>query len=172
MNGLPPCAGKWFLFDSIDINDHKEAAAICDTCPMVKACEQRRLDDIANGGQPVGTWAGTLTRPMSWRAREVRLPIHPDVEDAMFTDEEARAAEVAYRQGARDDRACIGHRVYSRRTTMSRTERNATAAEAMLAGGLTIREAARELGITHAALDKALERTRRARRERGEQVAS
>lgn len=169
---IPPCAGKWLLFDSVDIRDHREAAAICETCPMVDACEQVRLDDIANGGQPVGTWAGTLTRPKSWRKKEIRLPEHADIEDTMFTDEEARVAELAYRAGARDDRACIGHRVYTRRTATSLTERTALAAEPMLAAGLTIREAARELGVTHAALDKALERTRRARRQRAQRVAS
>lgn len=59
-----PCAGQWELFDSVELEDHIRARAICDKCPLIDACrarlsEARKL--AARCGPdtgPVGTWAG------------------------------------------------------------------------------------------------------------------
>jgi hypothetical protein len=61
---VPPCAGQWVLFDSIDVNDHEVARKICDTCPIIDNCrtllDQQKQSHKAGGAQPVGTWAGGL----------------------------------------------------------------------------------------------------------------
>lgn len=58
------CKGQHELFDSVDLADHEEAAAICATCPARLAClqELHKLTIYAdpNQGGPVGTWAGQL----------------------------------------------------------------------------------------------------------------
>lgn len=57
------CVGRWWLFDSIDPDDHAEAAKECAICPVRDSCLQV-LQEVAGGGPrasgPVGTWAGLL----------------------------------------------------------------------------------------------------------------
>lgn len=52
-----PCYGKSELFDSTDLHDHHEAAALCKTCPAILAC---RMSTPPRTEFPVGTWAGLL----------------------------------------------------------------------------------------------------------------
>lgn len=167
----PPCAGKWWLFDSTDITDHKDAAALCDACPMFDACERLLAEELTHkysGGGPRGTWAGRLIRPKGHDIDARRPPINPDVEDAMFTDDEARAAQSAYMRGERTDRTIVGTRVYKRRCDDAGRKVPATAMVApalqMRARGFTTREAASELGTTLGALQKAIERSGNAER--------
>ena len=62
-----PCIGRWWLWDSTEKADHRQAAAECKTCPALPACrellreEQRICRTLtASGGGPAGTWAGRL----------------------------------------------------------------------------------------------------------------
>lgn len=60
-----PCAGKWALFDSTRPDHHREAAAICATCPLahLAACRanlEQTLRLAHRRGGPRGTWAGQL----------------------------------------------------------------------------------------------------------------
>jgi hypothetical protein len=116
MSVVPPCAGKWVLFDSTDPADHVEAARLCATCPMRTECEQR-LESARNRSHrpiseygPAGTWAGHLVgagpRISVERAR---------AEEAMFTDAELRAGHTAYQNGVRTERACMAERIYQRK---------------------------------------------------------
>lgn len=63
------CAGKWELFDSTHLADHRRAAEFCAICPMRAKCrnllaEARRTQTIAGAGNgPQGTWAGKLINP-------------------------------------------------------------------------------------------------------------
>jgi len=51
------CVGLHALFESTELDDHREAAAICAACPAIAAC--RRI--VPPGTQiPTGTWAGRL----------------------------------------------------------------------------------------------------------------
>lgn len=111
---VPPCAGKWDLFDSTDLADHEEAVQLCAACPMKLECRimletARAVAD--SGGRPTGTWAGTLVG--SARVKAERMA----VEEAMFTDEQALAAHRAHKAGRRDKQTRIGERVYERRRT-------------------------------------------------------
>lgn len=61
----PACAGKWALFDSTRVSDHKKARAICRTCPELMKCIEVREAELSrpyggNGSGPQGTWAGQL----------------------------------------------------------------------------------------------------------------
>lgn len=78
--GTVPCAGKWALFDSTNPDDHREAAAICATCPaaQVTACRASlaatKLAAIPDGG-PVGTWGGLLVgEGAAKKSRRLALP--------------------------------------------------------------------------------------------------
>jgi hypothetical protein len=115
MSVVPPCAGKWALFDSTDPADHIEAALLCAACPMRAECGQR-LESARNKSHrpihdygPQGTWAGRLIgagpRVSVERAR---------AEAAMFTDDELRAAHASYALGVRTDRVVMAERIYQR----------------------------------------------------------
>lgn len=115
MSAVPPCAGKWVLFDSTDPSDHIKAARLCATCPMRAECEQR-LESARNRSHrpvaaygPAGTWAGHLVgagpRISVERAR---------AEEAMFTADELREAHNAYNSGIRTDRIKTAERIYQR----------------------------------------------------------
>jgi hypothetical protein len=57
--------GKWDLFDSYDLEDHREAAHLCNTvCPLLEWCKQELRDALASanykGYGPGGTWAGVF----------------------------------------------------------------------------------------------------------------
>lgn len=56
------CVGKWWLFDSVDLIDHAEAAAICAGCPARRRCLEALHAEAAvyPAGTPCGTWAGKL----------------------------------------------------------------------------------------------------------------
>lgn len=61
------CIGRWWLFDSTEMVDHKEAAPLCATCPALAACRELLREELtmsatmkAAGGGPRGTWAGKL----------------------------------------------------------------------------------------------------------------
>lgn len=63
-----PCYGRAPLFDSVDMSAHIEAKALCDTCPVLAACETNLQDTIRAhrfdySCGPRGTWAGRLMRP-------------------------------------------------------------------------------------------------------------
>lgn len=58
------CAGQSALFDSRLREDHQQARALCDTCPVFAACWDH-LQAVKRapkhlGGSPEGTWAGQL----------------------------------------------------------------------------------------------------------------
>lgn len=63
------CAGRWELFDSTLIADHRRAAQFCAACPMRAGCKNeldtaRREQVIAGAAYgPQGTWAGMLLNP-------------------------------------------------------------------------------------------------------------
>jgi hypothetical protein len=109
------CVGKHDLFDSIHIDDHRAAIAICFECPALTACQQRYEKaatdtDVRPPYGPRGTWAGKL--------RGVNEPTNSrkqlDWQEEMFTLDEARKARNAYSGGDRSDWAVIGKRVYFR----------------------------------------------------------
>ena len=115
MSALPPCAGQWELFDSTNPSDHRRAAALCATCPMLTECAAR-LETARNRTHgpiidygPQGTWAGKLVGagPSLSRIRET-------AEDAMFTAAELREAHNAYARGIRTDRIRTAERIYQR----------------------------------------------------------
>lgn len=58
----PPCAGKWELFDSVDLAAHLEAKALCEACPVLDWCVaqlRRAFENVEYQGYgPQGTWAG------------------------------------------------------------------------------------------------------------------
>lgn len=67
------CVGQHELFDSRDPADHREAKAICATCPAISACRVRvRRAQLAApwGAGPQGTWAGKLFGSTSRRELE------------------------------------------------------------------------------------------------------
>lgn len=67
------CAGRWELFDSTNLADHKRAAEFCAICPIKSRCEgelltARRAQPIAGAAYgPQGTWAGLLLNPRQGR---------------------------------------------------------------------------------------------------------
>src|SRR5689334_10295763 len=86
MKTTPPCVGKWFLFDSTDPNDHRDARLLCAACPEILPCSQLLADVKAEAGQsggPVGTWAGQLLRVKG--GREVRNAETLAAEDAAYS---------------------------------------------------------------------------------------
>ena len=103
------CVGKSWLFDSTDIRDHEQAAKLCAACPVREWCREQ----AAALSQPVGTWAGV-------RYGATTLSSRMAIEDAMFSDDDARAAHAAWFRGVRDDRTHIGERVYQRRVRRTR----------------------------------------------------
>lgn len=114
------CIGRWWLWDSDDIHDHREAAAACQTCPHLKPCR-----DIVNSMNhersvaPEGTWAGRL-----YRRRPVGRPPYSRAEEAMFTLEDAQREHAAFNRGVRTDRSRMGERAYQRMVKrMNRGER-------------------------------------------------
>lgn len=110
----PPRAGRWSLFDSTDIVDHKEAASLCAECPMLTACAQRlngALDAYSMPGYgPQGTWAGKLIGS----GRATRDKALMAAQEDGYTEAEARRAHNAYGNGDRSQWAILGHRVYNR----------------------------------------------------------
>lgn len=59
------CVGRWWLFDSTDLAEHAEAAAICAECPVLLACRRHVREVLAAGASVnhygiTGTWAGQL----------------------------------------------------------------------------------------------------------------
>lgn len=108
----PPCVGKWVLFDSVFIEDHEQAAALCAECPMVAECKtllNQARTASHTGGRPSGTWAGQLIGgDAETRAKRVAE------EDARFTPEQALAANRRHSAGARDRETMAGRRVYER----------------------------------------------------------
>lgn len=66
---VPLCAGRWELFDSINVADHRIAAQFCAVCPMRDACRETMLaaqrEKPLPGAKygPCGTWAGLLLNP-------------------------------------------------------------------------------------------------------------
>lgn len=66
---VPPCAGRFELFDSTLLADHKRAAEFCAACPMRAECKatlelaqrERPMPSAKYG--PSGTWAGMLLNP-------------------------------------------------------------------------------------------------------------
>lgn len=120
---IPPCAGKWDLFDSTELGDHAQAAQLCATCPMTTECrsilEQSRYVS-ATGGRPSGTWAGTLVGG----DREAQAA-RREAEEAQFTDEQALRAHAQYGAGERDPWTRLGERVYDRKRKRARRTKKA-----------------------------------------------
>ena len=114
-----PCAGMWDLFDSTDYYDHRRARQICAECPLIDACRTNLADARASAFTaqhgPRGTWAGELV------GGELHNPHRLAAEEAMFTDDEARACHTAWTRAGRrgrpllSDRVALGERVYQRR---------------------------------------------------------
>ncbi len=112
-----PCAGQSRLFDSTLLTDHMEAAKLCATCPMIAEC-QERLEECASSwegrsGGPEGTWAGQLI--IAGKVATYRV-MRIDVEERLFSDEDARRAHAAFWRGLRDDWTTAGERTYQRRS--------------------------------------------------------
>jgi hypothetical protein len=116
---LPPCAGRWELFDSTYPADHIQARDMCRQCPMLADCrdqlEAARKDaHVGRDYGPQGTWAGQLVgagpRVTAARAR---------AEEAMFTGDELRAGHSAYVRGDRDERTRMAERIYQRKRVRS-----------------------------------------------------
>jgi hypothetical protein len=70
------CVGQGDLFESVELGDHVEAAALCHRCPAIAACRALLADErssqrqfIGHGGGPVGTWAGELVGGKKYAAR-------------------------------------------------------------------------------------------------------
>ena len=121
MSTLPPCVGKWELFDSIDPFDHLRAADLCATCPMLDACN-RRLEVARNNAHgntkdygPVGTWAGRLVGVGPKTSVE-----RAAAEEAMFTADELLSGHAAWNAGERDDRSRMAERIYQRKRARRR----------------------------------------------------
>lgn len=119
MSTLPPCAGRWDIFDSTNVDDHARAALLCEACPIITECRQRleaaRLDSLT--GQragikygPQGTWAGMPVGVTLSHVKQARRR----AEDRMFTADEVRAGHNAYQAGDRTERVRIAERVYQR----------------------------------------------------------
>ena len=115
MNEIPPCAGKWALFDSTDLIDHIEARAICQECPIrlqcadeLKSTRRAAMADKTYG--PAGTWAGELVGA----ARITRNQQLLAARDAEWKPREVRKAHAAYNRGDRSPWATRGHRIYNR----------------------------------------------------------
>lgn len=115
MNTPPPCAGRWELFDSTDLADHLQAAAICQTCPLIVDCRKeleaaKRDAYVPIKYGPAGTWAGRLVGPKH-RISAAKLK----AEDGMFTEEELRHGHSRYGQGDRSADARLKERIYQRK---------------------------------------------------------
>lgn len=117
-----PCYGKWDLFDSTDPADHREAKALCDTCPTLAAC-QKLLDDLLRSHNsvagPEGTWAGRHFVSQKCQqlaySNDERRQVRVEAEAARYTETQAREAGSAYSRGERTEWVVVGNRVYSRR---------------------------------------------------------
>jgi hypothetical protein len=120
-----PCHGESASFDSTDQKDHAFAKSLClglrrpdgsqitKPCPMLGPCK-KLLDDTleAYGKDSVsGTWAGVLVVPGGHRRA---------VEEATYTQEQARRAKAAYDKGVRTPWVVAGHRTYRRRLAQKR----------------------------------------------------
>ena len=118
-----PCSGLWELFDSTDPRDHATAAAICEDCPILTACEERLAvarrsahHELIHYG-PAGTWAGRLI------GGDGRNPYRLAAEEHMFTEDELRRAHRSYQGGDRTPRNEMGERVYQRVRARIKRER-------------------------------------------------
>jgi len=124
MSDFTPCRGRSALFDATDYASHRQAAALCATCPIIETCRELR-----NGAE--GTWGGklyrskrtqTLANPKPRRSRAEREANGAAArerrarEEAAYSDEEARRAHAAYiAEPSPSEWARTGHRVYTRR---------------------------------------------------------
>jgi hypothetical protein len=110
---IPPCAGHWDLFDSVNIHSHRLARSLCETCPVLLTCI-KELDATRRAAKPGygprGTWAGRL---VGVEKAEDRARIRR--EDATYSDEDARRAHAAWRRGERSPWVVTGQHVYERR---------------------------------------------------------
>jgi hypothetical protein len=117
------CAGQWELFDSTDPFDHQTAAAICETCPIRRDCDETLAKakraahhELVRYG-PTGTWAGQLV------GGDGRNPYRLAAEEQMFTEDELRKAHRRHAAGLRDDRTVMGERVYQRKRARIKRDR-------------------------------------------------
>ena len=111
----PPCVGEHNLFDSTDPADHRQAAAICATCPMTTSCQARLHEAMTTarvGCGPEGTWAGKL---YGAPAGSLSIAKARADEEAQYGEAEARACATRWAKGERDDYVRLGRRVYERR---------------------------------------------------------
>lgn len=118
----PPCAGRHELFDSVELEVHFEARALCQTCPVLDACEQQRREVASTAYStygPRGTWAGKLYGAPYLNVTRTRVE---DDEDR-YTQDEARRAAMAYQRGDKSEWALIGRRIYERRNRRAREAR-------------------------------------------------
>ena len=121
-----PCAGRWEMFDSTDVTDHRQARALCSTCPMLTHCRSELEAATADAHEgvkygPRGTWAGVLIGAPKTTARRAQI------EEEMFTEAEAREAHAKYAAGFRDARTMVGERVYNRRNKRANRDRTVAA---------------------------------------------
>lgn len=115
----PPCAGKWELFDAVDLISHHEAAALCEHCPIIERCrttlEATQAAAYNRPTGPRGTWAGTLISPgLTKRPAASRATL--DAEEAEYDEQAAIDAHRRFLKGSDDPRDAVGERVYQRRT--------------------------------------------------------
>lgn len=75
------CAGQWWLFDSTHPADHREAAQVCATCPILAECDDRarRLNRGLAYPEMTGTWAGRLYGYGKRQRRLLALEVSEDM---------------------------------------------------------------------------------------------
>jgi hypothetical protein len=124
---IPPCAGKWSLFDSTEPRNHAKARALCAACPVILECYERlQLSlQVDTSARPRGTWAGMLIGRAAESVVDRRERIAR--EDAIYSEREALDAHNAYSRGERGAWAITGHRVWDRRYRRRRNQQEAAA---------------------------------------------
>lgn len=146
MSTPPPCVPKFWLFLSTDLEDHEQAKAICATCPLTDWCEEeyRAAKRAAySGGEPEGTWAGKLRRPP-------RRPSKPRQTHCIHGHE--RTPQNLYKGGqCRPCALAKSKRNYSTNRGRSNGEL-LPEWEHLESLGVGIEQAARQLGVTVAAI--------------------
>lgn len=127
---VTPCYGLSWLFDSTDQQDHLAAKELCNTCPIIEACMKNLMAVramTAPYGEIEGTWAGQLFdgKVVNGRLGDARSSRRRKNDELAYTDEQARSAHRAWKNGDRTDWVVIGNRVHNRRKKRASREKAA-----------------------------------------------
>ncbi len=166
---VQPCVTTPELWFSTDDKTIQEAKALCRVCPLLTPCAQLIAGLEADGHIEDGVWAGRTPKERNSRPRRIRTPQPGPRSRRMCVCLECEAEDVhggkglcltCYRRSWRASKTDpdTPTRPYRRQVTVSviRT------ALRMEAAGMSRADAARELGVGTAALQKAVERNRKA----------